>query len=273
MTVEELIILGTAHFHKDKIKLLLGQILNINPLELNLFLHKKVSKQEEILYKKSLELLKEGLPLQYVLNNTCFYGYNYYVNKDVLIPRFETEELVHNTIIFLKRYFNNPKVLDLCAGSGCIGLTLKLEMPDIKLSLSDISESALNVLKINKEKYNINADVFKSDLFNNIDSKYDCIISNPPYVSYDDSIDDIVKKNEPSIALYAKNNGLEYYEKIFKNISSYLNNKYLIALEIGSNQKDSVISIINENLKNIKIIPMKDASDRDRMIFVLGNIE
>lgn len=273
MTIEELIIYGNKYLHKDEVKLILGSILNINPLELTINLNKLVENELVEKYKKVISYRTLNKPIQYALLNACFYGYDYYVNEKVLIPRFETEELVYHSIKYINKYFNNPKVLDLCAGSGCIGITLKQECPNISIDFVDISEDALSVLKINKERFNVLGNVIISDLFQNINEKYDIIVSNPPYIAYTDEVDDIVKNNEPSIALYAKNNGLEMYERIFKDCEKYLNNKYMIAVEIGSKQKDSVIEIINKYLNDVKIIPIKDASDRDRMIFVFKNIE
>ena len=143
MTLEELIVYGNQFLHKDEVKLILGTILELNPLELTINLDKKIEEDKVLKYKKVINYLKEGKPIQYALNSACFYGYDYYVNENVLIPRFETEELVYHTIKYINKYFSNPNVLDMCAGSGCIGLTLKKECPSIKIDLVDISKKAL----------------------------------------------------------------------------------------------------------------------------------
>ena len=119
----------------DKIKLVLSVILGINSLELSLNLSKNVSEDLVNKYKEVIENIKNGKPVQYALSNACFYGYDYYVNENVLIPRFETEELVFHCINYINKYFYNPNVLDLCAGSGCIGLTLKKECPNMALDV------------------------------------------------------------------------------------------------------------------------------------------
>lgn len=275
MKIEELICLGNESLHKDQTKLLLSTLLNMNPLELTFHLETKVDDNIVIKFKDCLNSLQNGLPIQYALKSVNFYGYDFYVDSRVLIPRFETEELVYHTNKYIEKYFlnNNLKVLDLCCGSGCIGLTLKKINRDISLTLSDISQDALDVAKINQEKLGVEVKLVESDLFSNINDKFDIIVSNPPYVSCDDEVDEIVLKNEPSLALYADNHGLACYENILKSCETYLNNKYLIAFEIGSSQKDKVIHLINTYLKDVKIIAKQDMEGRDRMIFVFKNIE
>lgn len=276
MTIENLISLGNEILHKDQTKLLLSTLLNMNSLELSLHLNDLVNDEIVIKYKECLKNIKDGIPIQYALKETNFYGYNFYVDKRVLIPRFETEELVYNTNEFINKYFKEEKdlkVLDLCSGSGCIGLTLKKLNPNLNVTLSDISKDAIEVSKINKEKLNVDVNIIESDLFSNINSKFDVIISNPPYVSLDDEVDELVLKNEPKLALYANNNGLEFYEKILSSCENYLNNKYIIAFEIGSSQKKDVLEFINKYLEDVKIITKQDMSKRDRMIFIFKNIE
>ena len=213
-------------------------------------------------------ILSRTYPIQYIVGNVDFYGYIYKVNKNVLIPRFETEELVENTINIIKNKFNRKvKILDLCTGSGCIGITLKKEI-NADVTLSDISKDALKIAKENSKNLDIN--IIESDILQNINDKYDVIISNPPYISRDENIMDIVKNNEPNIALYADNNGLYFYEEILKNCKKNLNNDFLIAFEIGENQKEKVINIINKYFINVEIICKKDIYNRDRMIFIMN---
>ena len=274
LKIEDLLCLGNQVLHKDQNKLLLASIIDKNPLELNLHLNDLVSEDHVLKYKECLESIKKGEPLQYALGKTNFYGFDFYVDKRVLIPRFETEELVYNAKIYIDKYFHeNVKILDLCSGSGCIGLTLKKLNNNFDLTLSDVSHDAIDVININSKKLEVDVKIIESDLFQNISSKFDVIISNPPYVSDSDEVSDIVLKNEPHLALYAKNDGLEFYERILKSCENYLNDKYLIAFEIGSSQKDKIISLINKYLKNVKIIAKKDMQERDRMIFIFKNID
>lgn len=273
MTIDDLLVYGNKYLHKDEVKLILSTILSMNPLELTINLDKIIDNEIVNKYKKAIEYVKLGKPIQYALNNACFYGNDFYVNENVLIPRFETEELVYNTLNYLDKYFINPKVLDMGTGSGCIGITLKKERPSIIVNLADISEEALEVAKINSNNLNVDTLLIKTDLFQNIHDKYDVLISNPPYIAYSDEVDVLVKNNEPHLALYADNNGLNIYERMFKDCEKYLNDKYMIALEIGSSQKKDILNLINQYLKDVKVITKQDASKRDRMIFIFKNID
>lgn len=219
--------------------------------------------------KLKISLLKsKHVPLQYIVGNVNFYGYTYKINKNVLIPRFETEELVDNTIKYIESKFNKKvSILDLCTGSGCIGITLKKEL-DSNVTLSDISKKALKIAEYNAIGENIN--IIHSDILDNIKDTYDVIISNPPYIRYDEKIMDIVKNNEPNIALYAKNNGLYFYEEILKNCKKVLNKDFLIAFEIGYKQKEDIIKLANKYLNNITIESKSDLQGKDRMLFIMN---
>lgn len=273
MTIKELLDYGYQNQPKNDVRLLLSSLLNINQLELNVHLEEKVDDNIKDNYYNAIDLLNKGQPLQYILSNACFYGYNYYVNKNVLIPRFETEELVYNTLEYLKKIKSAAKVLDLCTGSGCIGLTMKMELPTLSLTLSDVSNKALEVANINKNKYNVTCDIIESDLFENITDKFDCIISNPPYIGKDEEVMDLVKNNEPSLALYADNNGLAIYERIFKEAKKYLNESFLMAFELNSNKSKEIYDLASKYFKNSKLIIKKDNYNRERMLFILNNFE
>ena len=218
-----------------------------------------------------IKRLNNGEPVQYIVGNVDFYGYKINVNKNVLIPRFETEELVFKTINLIKKNLNkNIKVLDIGTGSGCISIALKKEIPGLDITAVDISEDALVVAKNNALENNCEINFIKSDLFNNIDDKYDLIISNPPYISYDEQIMDIVKKNEPHLALYAKNNGLYFYEEIIKNSSNYLNDKNIIVFEIGYLQANEIKKMSHKYYPNSNIIIEKDMQEKDRFVFIIN---
>lgn len=218
-----------------------------------------------------IKRLNNGEPVQYIVGNVDFYGYKINVNKNVLIPRFETEELVFKTINLIKKNLNeNIKVLDIGTGSGCISMALKKEIPGLDITAVDISEDALVVAKNNALENNCEINFIKSDLFNNIDDKYDLIISNPPYISYDEQIMDIVRKNEPHLALYAKNNGLYFYEEIIKNSSNYLNDKNIIAFEIGYLQANEIKKMAHKYYPNSNIIIEKDMQEKDRFVFIIN---
>lgn len=219
----------------------------------------------------ALKELESGIPVQYIVGNTNFYGYDFKINRNTLIPRFETELLVEKTYNYIKKYFNkdNIKILDIGTGSGCIAITLNKLLNSCDITGIDISSEALEVAKENNISNNTNVKFIESDIFSNISDKYDVIISNPPYISYDDiEVMDIVKNNEPHLALYAKDNGLYFYDKIIKDSSKYLNDKFIMAFEIGYKQGKDITKIVNKYYKDINMSVEKDYSGRDRFVFI-----
>ncbi|MDO5569291.1 MAG: peptide chain release factor N(5)-glutamine methyltransferase [bacterium] len=245
---------------------------NINPLLAKQYYQYLVENNEKDLkqtFNKGIQELILGKPLQYIIGNVSFYGYKINVNKDVLIPRFETEELIYYTLKYIKNNFlDNISILDIGTGSGAIAITLKHLLPNSTIDAIDISTDALEIATNNAKLNNTSINFFKSDIFSNVKKKYNLIISNPPYIGYNEQIMDIVKDNEPHIALFAKNNGLYYYEQILKNINNHLEDKYLIAFEIGCKQGLSIIKIANNYLPSANIIIKKDMQNKDRFIFI-----
>lgn len=273
MTVEELIVYGKKFIHSQHAKMLLADLLELNPLELLNFLDMKVEDNIITEYKKRIDLLKENKPIQYVIGNVNFYGNKFLVNDDVLIPRFETEELVENTIDLINKIFKDKKVklIDLGCGTGCIGITLKKKIPDIDVTLLDISPKALAISRKNAENLNAEVTFIENDMLEEINEKYDIIISNPPYIKETEQIEEIVKENEPHLALYGGVDGLDYYRKILRKAPSCVNNTFLIAFEIGNTQKDDIIELAKKSFPSASIIIKKDMQDRDRMVFIYQN--
>lgn len=221
--------------------------------------------------EEAIKRLEHGEPLQYIIGDTEFYGSIFKVNKNVLIPRPETEELVEKTLEIINKYYPNKtlNILDIGTGSGCIPITLKKHLPNAQVSAVDISKEALSVARENAELNNAEVKFIESDIFSNINDKYDVIISNPPYIREDEPIMDIVKNNEPHLALYAKDNGLYFYEEITKSSHNYLNDKFIIAYEIGEEQGNSVIEIAQKYFPNAKVKLEKDMRHFDRFVFII----
>lgn len=219
-------------------------------------------------YEDALKRLEEGEPIQYIIGNVDFYGNIINVNKDVLIPRFETELLVEKTIKIIKNKFNRKvDILDIGTGSGCIAITLD-KLINSKVDAVDTSKEALTIAKENNNINKTSVNLFVSDVFSNINKKYDVIISNPPYISYDEEIMDIVYNNEPHLALFAPDNGLYFYDKILKECKNYLNDNFLIAFEIGYKEGKSIQDLAYKYLNNINVNIEKDYSGKDRYIFI-----
>lgn len=219
--------------------------------------------------KLTMSLLEKDYPVQYIIGYVDFYGLKINVNEFTLIPRYETEYLIELTLKEIKKMnLANPKILDLCTGSGAIGLTLKSLLPSSEVTLSDISKDALMVANKNKNELNLDVNIIESDLFKNISGKFDVIISNPPYVMTNETLPKDVLY-EPHLALYSGTKGIDHIEEIFKNIKSHLNNKYLIALEINEKSEPDITNLIKTYFeKNINYKFMKDLAGKTRYLFI-----
>ena len=226
-------------------------------------------KLEEI-YNK-MKMLEEYVPIQYITNKQEFMQLNFFVNENVLIPRSDTEILVEEII---ENYKNKEvKILDLCTGSGWIAISLKKYIENSKVYAIDISEEALNIAKQNAMNNETDITFIKSDMFSNIkEEKFDIIVSNPPYIKTEviKKLDKEVKK-EPLIALDGGNDGLYFYKKIIEEGYKFLNEEGKIFFEIGYDQKEDIINLINNNNKYELIKTKKDLENNDRII-VIGKV-
>lgn len=224
-------------------------------------------------FDKMLDFAKErstGKPLQQVFGYTDFYGMKINVNSDVLCPRPETEYLVEQVSQIIKEN-NFESVLDLCTGSGAIALVVKRDNPNVSVTASDISEKALFVAKQNAKENNLQINFITSNLFEKIDGMFDIIVSNPPYIKSEvvPTLAPEVRFFEPKIALDGGKDGLDFYREIVKNAKNHLKIGGILAFEIGFDQKDSVIEILqnNQNAMFEYIICKQDLEQNDRMIF------
>lgn len=211
----------------------------------------------------------KGRPLQYILGIQSFYGYEFHVSEDVLIPRFETEELVDRAISWARNN-NASALIDMCTGSGCIGLTVLKECPNMSGVLVDYSEKALAVAKKNSQALLLKdqAQLIHSNLFEAVPMKpVDMILSNPPYIVSDvvDTLEEEVKGSEPHMALDGGADGLDFYRAIGAAAKAYLRKEGLLMFEIGYDQKEAVMEILHrEGYSNIEGI--KDLAGRDRIV-------
>lgn len=212
-------------------------------------------------------------PLQYITKQAEFYGREFIVSPDTLIPRPETEELVEKIIAFLSEQ-SSGKVLEIGVGTGCIIHTLALEYPGFSYQGVDISEGALEVAKKNQEKYQLeNVSLYLSDVFQKVSpQKFVCIISNPPYIDVSEKnvMDESVLRFEPEVALFAENEGLAIYRNIAENLETYLLEEGQAFLEIGFKQGKAVQQLFEQYCPNREVSIHKDLSGNDRMIIVGG---
>lgn len=211
-------------------------------------------------------------PLQQITGVSEFLGEEFIVTKDTLIPRPETEELVLKVQSFLEQC-PVGNVLEIGVGTGCIILSLERLVGRHHYKGCDISEEALIVAQKNRDKFNLQTELFYSDVFSNVPpEKFECIISNPPYIAYSEEalMDESVRRYEPTQALFAENEGLAIYEKIANRLEEFLTDSGQAFFEIGFNQGATVQRIFSEACPNRKVSIHKDIAGMDRMIIVSG---
>ena len=236
-------------------------------------LSEQMSKEIEDKYFSLIEKhIKEDVPLSHLVGFEYFYDRKYKVTKDVLSPRMETEELIYKVIEYVKASNKNKfKILDLCTGSGIIAITLKKELDQVSVDViaSDISKEAIEVAKENSQSHNATIKFIKSDIFNDIDDKFDIIVSNPPYIDRKDEVtmQDNVLKYDPHLALFAEEEGMYFYRKIIEQANDYLNENGVMFFEIGYDQKDKIIKLADMNGFSAEVY--RDINGRDRMAFLV----
>ena len=212
-------------------------------------------------------------PMNYVLGYSYFYGYKFVVNKDVLIPRPETEELVCLILRKYDEYFKGQKIniCDVGTGSGAIAISLAKEESNLNVYASDISNEAIEVAKLNAKNNDVNINFMCGSMLdpyieNNI--KVDILVSNPPYIKQDEVLEASVVDYEPHVALFGGQDGLKFYREIFENAHKIINEKGMLFFEIGYDQKENLTSLAKQYFENAHIEVFKDINGKDRMLFV-----
>ena len=250
-------------------RFLLMYMLDENSQQFTNNISEQISKEKEELYFSLIDKhIEENMPLSHLAGFEYFYDRKFKVTKDVLSPRMETEELIYKVIEYIKSINkNNIKILDLCTGSGIIGITLRkeLESKSLKVVASDISEEALKVAKENAIMNEAEVKFIQSDIFENINEKFDIIVSNPPYIAYSDKItmEDNVLNYDPHLALFAEEDGMYFYREIVESAKEYLEEDGIVFFEIGYDQREKILKLANEN--EFKAEVYKDINGRDRM--------
>lgn len=276
MQIKELINYGKKLLTKNEIqdstiiaKTLAEYILQMDRMQIVINEEKEIEEDEKTRYYLALIEIIQGMPLQYITNKQEFMNLEFYVDENVLIPQPDTETLVEEVINIAKDNKGKLEILDMCTGSGCIGISLAKNITNSDITMTDISKNALNIAKINCEKNEIknNVEFKESNMFKNISKKYDIIVSNPPYIQK--NIIKTLPKNvqkEPLIALDGGEDGLDFYKILVDEAYKFLNDEGYLCLEIGYDQKEEVIKLLNDNENYKEICCKKDLSGNDRII-------
>lgn len=228
--------------------------------------------EEESRYFELIEKRANRIPLQHITGIQEFMGLEFHVNEHVLVPRQDTEILVEKTEMYLKENVNALQVLDMCTGSGCIAISLKIRNPQISCTAVDLSREALSVAAINKEKLHADVEFIESDMFANVSGKYDVIVSNPPYIPTKviEELEDEVRLHDPFGALDGKEDGLYFYRILAEKSPLYLKDDGRIYMEIGHDQSEAVENLLREAGFN-EISTKKDLAGLDRVVFAVYN--
>lgn len=276
MNLKELINYGKNLLKENEIqdssiiaKILAEYILQIDRNQIIINEDKQIKEHEKTRYYFALIEIIQGMPLQYITNKQEFMKLEFYVDENVLIPRPDTEILVEEVIEIAKKSNEHINILDMCTGSGCIGISLSKNLKNADITMCDISPKAIEIAKKNYEKNieNNEAHFIESNMFENITEKYDIIVSNPPYIETS-TIKDLSEnvKKEPHIALDGGEDGLDFYKILISESLEHLNEEGYLCMEIGYNQRESVINLLNKSEKYKEIYSKKDFNENDRII-------
>jgi release factor glutamine methyltransferase len=235
--------------------------------------NEEMSKESYQAFLKDVDAyIKKNTPVQHLIGHEYFYGYCFTVNKDVLIPRYETEELVTNVLDYMDSFFEDRplNVVDIGTGSGCIAISLKKERPSLNVYASDISDKALKVATLNAEKLEVDVDFKLGDMTAPFaGERFDVIVSNPPYLKTGEEVEALVLDNEPHVALFGGDDGLKYYRRLFEEAPDILNPRFFIALEHGFDSAKAIRKLAKKLLPGTEIIQKKDMQGKDRMTFIV----
>ena len=236
------------------------------------YIHKNKNIKDFPLFSEQFERFLDGEPIQYILGETEFLGYDFYVDKNVLIPRQETEEVVTQAYLRALQEFgdNVINVADVCCGSGVMGISLAKKLKVRYLFMSDISREAIEVAKKNATRNDVIANFFVGNACDELvkaGAKVDLFVANPPYILNKQDVDESVLKYEPHIALFTDEK-LTIYREIFKSLPKLKNKKMLCVFEIGYDLKDKLTAVIKETLKNVTFGFIKDINGKERILII-----
>lgn len=270
--------LDSMHKDMNVAKVLFYHLAKKEPHQLYLMMDQEVDCNLQKAFLQGMEEYKNGKPIQYIKGVETFFGRDFIVNEHVLIPRYETEELVEQILYRIDDYFADYDTISLCdvgTGSGAIATTLALEETRLQVVATDISSEAIEVAKENARKLNANLSFMIGDMLEPLitsQQKVDIFVSNPPYIPREQNIESIVKDNEPNVALFGGNDGLYFYRKIFQNVQKVLKDKALLAFEMGFDQREQMEQLVQQYFPKERFEIIKDMNGKDRMIFIYYHI-
>lgn len=242
--------------------------LGLSRSEMHFETERSLSPEEHERLEALLQRRVQGEPVQYLLNSACFMGLNFYVDSRVLIPRQDTETLVEAVIVALRQR-EKPRMLDLCAGSGAIGLSVKTLVPGADVTLADCSRDALEVVRENARRLGVDVEIRHGDLFRAVwHQKFDLIASNPPYIPTGDlPLLQREVQREPQLALDGGGDGLEFYRRIAADAPEHLNPGGSIYLEVGAGQADAVRALLTERMECAEADVINDLNGIPRVVW------
>lgn len=255
-------------------KVLFYHLANKEPHQLYLMMDEEVDEDLLQQFQAGMKRYMNGEPIQYINGKENFFSRDFIVNENVLIPRYETEELVENILYKIDDYFEDYDSINLCdvgTGSGAIAITLALEEPKLNVIATDISQEALEVAKENAKELGAQITFHQGDMLQPLmenQYKFDIFVSNPPYIPQDQDIESVVKDNEPHVALFGGNDGLYFYRKIFQDVQKVLKDRALLAFEMGFDQREIMCEAVEHYFPGIPYEIIKDINGKDRMLFI-----
>lgn len=259
------------------VKLLLMHVTEKESYEILADMNMSVSNDKVEEFERYVKMYVENnIPVQHIMGYETFFGHKFIVNDDVLIPRFETEELVANVLATYDEVFDGAKVkvVDVGTGSGAIGVTLAVEEPNMEVIVTELSEAALEVAKQNAAQLDADVTFYQGDMLQPLIDrglKFDILVSNPPYIPLAEEVDPFVKDNEPHLALFGGEDGLKFYRQILKDAHKVVNKKNIIAFEHAYNHKEAMAELVRKYFPQSKFETLKDLNGKDRMTIIINN--
>jgi release factor glutamine methyltransferase len=256
----------------------LQHILECNRTQLLINMREDLEDNRWVQFQEMIHKHIEGQPIQYLIGYEYFYGRKFFVNEEVLIPRPETEELVEGVLNRINKLWKKTEQLELVdvgTGSGAIAITLALENNQLTVHTVDIADESIQVAKRNALALNAEVNFIHNDLLNYFidqNKRVDIVVSNPPYIPHEDwmGLDDVVKNHEPYRALVGGKDGLDFYRRFATDLPKVLNEKALVAFEVGVGQGEPVSAILKEAFPNADVEVVFDINGKDRMVYMMN---